>query len=279
MTFLTDLQNRLPDLPKQERKIALFILQDPQFIQSANINQLASTIKVSNATITRFARRVNCSSFTDLKVKLAAAAASSQANTITNQDNSKTTAHQVYDFYNRVLSETQNKLDIKQLKKIIQLISSAKRVYFYGIGSSGYTSLEATQRLLRMGISAFAETESNNMFMTSSIISKNDLIIAISSTGSTDSLVRAIELAKKNKATVVALTSYDNSPLAQLADIVVGVQDTNYINDARFINSQFSIMYVIDVITTLLLKNKKYHDRMTRTITSVLNEKYDAYNK
>lgn len=130
-----------------------------------------------------------------------------------------------------------------------------------------------------MGISAFAETESNNMFMTSSIISKDDLIIAISSTGSTDSLVRAIELAKKNKAMVVALTSYDNSPLAQLADIVVGVQDTNYINDARFINSQFSIMYVIDVITTLLLKNKKYHDRMTRTITSVLNEKYDAYNK
>ncbi|MEW4586335.1 SIS domain-containing protein, partial [Lactobacillus crispatus] len=173
----------------------------------------------------------------------------------------------------------QNKLDIKQLKKIIQLIKSAKRVYFYGIGSSGYTSLEATQRLLRMGISAFAETESNNMFMTSSIISKDDLIIAISSTGSTDSLVRAIELAKKNKATVVALTSYDNSPLAQLADIVVGVQDTNYINDARFINSQFSIMYVIDVITTLLLKNNKYHDRMTRTITSVLNEKYDAYNK
>lgn len=279
MTFLTDLQNRLPDLPQQERKIALFILQDPQFIQSANINQLASTIKVSNATITRFARRVNCSSFTDLKVKLAAAAASSQVNTITNQDKSKTTAHQVYDFYNRVLSETQNKLDIKQLKKIIQLIKSAKRVYFYGIGSSGYTSLEATQRLLRMGISAFAETESNNMFMTSSIISKDDLIIAISSTGSTDSLVRAIELAKKNKATVVALTSYDNSPLAQLADIVVGVQDTNYINDARFINSQFSIMYVIDVITTLLLKNNKYHDRMTRTITSVLNEKYDAYNK
>lgn len=130
-----------------------------------------------------------------------------------------------------------------------------------------------------MGISAFAETESNNMFMTSSIISKDDLIIAISSTGSTDSLVKAIELAKKNKAMIVALTSYNNSPLAQLADIVVDVQDTNYINDARFINSQFSIMYVIDVITTLLLKNKKYHDRMTRTITSVLNEKYDAYNK
>lgn len=130
-----------------------------------------------------------------------------------------------------------------------------------------------------MGISAFAETESNNMFMTSSIISKDDLIIAISSTGSTDSLVKAIELAKKNKAMIVALTSYNNSPLAQLADIVVDVQDTNYINDARFINSQFSIMYVIDVITPLLLKNKKYHDRMTRTITSVLNEKYDAYNK
>ena len=130
-----------------------------------------------------------------------------------------------------------------------------------------------------MGISGFAETESNNMFMTSSIISKDDLIIAISSTGSTDSLVKAIELAKKNKAMIVALTSYNNSPLAQLADIVVDVQDTNYINDARFINSHFSIMYVIDVITTLLLKNKKYHDRMTRTITSVLNEKYDAYNK
>ena len=277
MSFLTDLQKEFPYLPKQERKLALFILQNPKLVQTSNITQLATAAKVSSATITRFSKRVKCTNFTDLKIKLSTATATSES-AITSKKPTSTT-NKVYSFYNRVLSETLNKLDLDQLKTVVDLIKKARRVYFYGIGSSGYTSLEATQRLLRMGIPTFAETESQNMIITSSIITEQDLVIAISSTGNTVPILDAVKIAKKAKAKVVALTGFDVSPLAKLADIVITVQDTNYINDARFINSQFSMMYVIDIITTMLLENNKYNDRMAKTVNSVLNEKFDSYDK
>lgn len=276
MSFLTDLQNEFPVLPKQERKVALFILQDPELVQTSSITQLANAAKVSSATITRLTKHLKCTSFTDLKIKLATA---SSSNNLETEEKSKNTTHQVYDFYNRVLSETLAKLNFKQLRKVTDLIKSSRRIYFYGVVSSGYTSLEVTQRLLRMGIPAFAETESQNMLMTSSIISDQDLIIAISSTGSTTAVINALKVAKENKAKVVALTGYNSSPIAKLADIIISVQDTNYINDARFINSQFSMIYVIDIITTILLEDKKYHERMAKTINTVINTKFASFNK
>ena len=75
------------------------------------------------------------------------------------------------------------------------------------------------QRLLRMGISTFAITESSSMYMSSSIMNNDDLIIAISSSGNTDEINFSIEFSKKMGATVVGVTGFNDSKLAKIADI------------------------------------------------------------
>jgi 6-phospho-3-hexuloisomerase len=54
-------------------------------------------------------------------------------------------------------------------------------------------------------------------------ISKGDVAIAISGSGRTQLILTAAEAAKKVGATVVAVTSYPDSPLGMLADLVVWV--------------------------------------------------------
>ncbi|TSO25454.1 MurR/RpiR family transcriptional regulator [Lactobacillus sp. LL6] len=269
MNFITKLENIIPSLPKQERKAALFIIQEPKKAQKLNITDLAKAAEVSNATITRLTRKLNCKNFAELKLNLASLD-TPHSSSIDTKDK---TLYEVYDFYNRVLKENWQKINIEQLKKVIKLIQISKRIYIFGIGSSGFTAQEMNQRLLRMGISTFAITESSSMYMSSSIMDSDDLIIAISSSGNTDEINSSVELGKKMGATVVGITGFSDSTLAKIVDIPIVVRNTNFMNDARFVNSQFSIMYVIDLITTLLLKNENYRQRMSHTINMVLNRK------
>lgn len=267
MDILKIIEKEYDSFPKQEKKVALFVLQQPKKVQTLSITNLAKIVGVSDATITRLGKDLKCRNFTDLKIKLSRSISEVHQKNTTKPNATET---RVYDFYSKVLSDTLKNLDIKQIKKAVKLISTSARVYIYGIGSSGYTAMELGQRLLRMGISAFAITESQNMLMNSSIMNKKDLIIAISSSGETEAVVKALKVGQNNGAVGIGITGVKTSSLAKNSDILITAQNTNFLGDARFINSQFSIVYVIDIITTLLLDNKDYNERMTRTIMSIM---------
>ncbi len=57
----------------------------------------------------------------------------------------------------------------------------------------------------------------------SSSIRENDIAIAISGSGRTKLIVTAAEAARDAKASLIALTSYHDSPLGKLADVVVEI--------------------------------------------------------
>ncbi|POD89177.1 hypothetical protein S101258_00117 [Lactiplantibacillus plantarum subsp. plantarum] len=65
---------------------------------------------------------------------------------------------------------TRERLDSDNLHAAVDLISKARRVYLYGLGSSGYTAQEMTQRLIRMGIAAFSMTDTHIMYISGGIM-------------------------------------------------------------------------------------------------------------
>jgi 6-phospho-3-hexuloisomerase len=73
-------------------------------------------------------------------------------------------------------------------------------------------------RLMHLGFRSFVLGET----ITPSI-GEGDLLIAISGSGTTSLVVAAAEAAKMMKSRVVAVTSFRDSPLAKLSDLVVNV--------------------------------------------------------
>ncbi|WP_125565338.1 MurR/RpiR family transcriptional regulator [Companilactobacillus insicii] len=270
MNTLKLIEDLLPSLSRQERKVAIKIIQDSEGVQKMSINTLAKNSGVSNATITRFVKKMNCKDFYELKLKLAGDKNSEPA-TI----KSGSITDEVYSFYKNVLNDTWERLDIDQLRKIVEIISNGRRIYLFGIGSSGYTAMEMTQRLLRMGIAAFPMTESNLMSITSSIVDKNDVILALSSSGNTTGLNNALQMAKSNDATIIGITGIEKSPMYDICDYPVLVKNSNFVNNTRFINSQFALTYALDIITTMLLENDTYRTRLNHTVETVLDNKFD----
>lgn len=270
MAILNELEKIYPKLPRQERKVALLLLQDPKKAQQMSITALSKLAKVSPATITRLVKRLECKNFYELKLRLVPTTGAEP----TLKKSAQTLAQQVEHFYAEVLTKTCERLDEATLKASVEALSNCRRVYVFGLGSSGYTANEVAQRLLRMGIAAFGMTESHKMYISSEIMEKTDVILVLSATGNTDEVNRAVALGQKKGAKIIALTGIEASPLAKLSDLVILVKNSNFVDNARFINSQFALMYVIDILTTMLLAKPRYHEKMDQTIASISELKF-----
>jgi len=92
------------------------------------------------------------------------------------------------------------------------------KVLVMGAGRSGLVGRAFAMRLLHLGYNAYVLGDT-----IVPAIGEKDIAIAISGSGRTRLILTAAEAAKEAKAKLVAITSYPDSPLAKIADIVVEV--------------------------------------------------------
>ena len=122
-------------------------------------------------------------------------------------------------------------LDEDSIEKFESIIMESKNVFVTGAGRSGLAAKAFAMRLMHLGVSAYVVGET-----ISPAIREDDCIIAISGSGETNTIVSAATIAKKRGSKVLAVTSYPESTLGQLADsclLVKGrtkqeVDDENY---------------------------------------------------
>lgn len=116
----------------------------------------------------------------------------------------------------RKAEEYLNEEDIETFKNII---TESKNVFVIGAGRSGLAAKAFAMRLMHLGISAYVVGET-----ISPAIYSDDCIIAISGSGETNTIVSAARISKERGAKVLALTSYPESTLGQLADCIILVK-------------------------------------------------------
>ena len=122
-------------------------------------------------------------------------------------------------------------LDEESIEKFENIIMESKNVFVTGAGRSGLAAKAFAMRLMHLGVSAYVVGET-----ISPAIYENDCIVAISGSGETNTIVSAARIAKNRGSKVLAVTSYPESTLGQLADsclLVKGrtkkeVDDENY---------------------------------------------------
>ncbi len=116
------------------------------------------------------------------------------------------------------------KLNPNQVEAMINTLvevyraNGKKRILVMGAGRSGLVGRAFAMRLLHLGYNAYVLGDT---IVPS--IGEGDVVIAISGSGRTKLIVTAAEAAKQVGARVVAITSYPDSPLGRLADVVVEI--------------------------------------------------------
>ncbi|MGC9210495.1 MAG: 6-phospho-3-hexuloisomerase [Acidilobus sp.] len=116
-------------------------------------------------------------------------------------------------------SEAINLAEIEKMADVlVDLYKRKGKVLVMGAGRSGLVGKAFAMRLLHLGFNSYVLGET---IVPS--ISKGDVAIAISGSGRTGLIVEAADAAKRVGAYVIAITTYPESPLGQVADLVVRV--------------------------------------------------------
>jgi 6-phospho-3-hexuloisomerase len=109
-----------------------------------------------------------------------------------------------------------------QVERLVEVLLQAyrdgKKVLIMGAGRSGLVGRAFAMRLKHLGYDVYVLGDT-----IVSPVKQGDIVIAISGSGRTALIIAAAEAAKTVGAIVVAITSYVDSPLARIADIVVEI--------------------------------------------------------
>jgi RpiR family carbohydrate utilization transcriptional regulator len=241
-----------PELRDAERKVAAFILEDLARAAHASIGSLAREADVSIATVTRFAKAVGCRDVRELKLFVAQAAAVGQR-FLTPADADAPDANPaslVHDEIQIALAHNHQLLKQTSFDAPAAALAAAKMIYVYGQGG-GSTALadELRFRLVRFGRPVASYQDSVLQRMVAATVSREHVIVALSTTGRMPELLESCRLAKGYGATLIALTA-PASPLAQLADHLIPVVafETDFIFKPS--TSRYAMMMALDVLVT-----------------------------
>lgn len=114
------------------------------------------------------------------------------------------------------LQKTQEELNRDQVEAFVQSLMNAKRVFVLGAGRSGLVARAFAMRLMHLGMDVYVVGET-----ITPAIRDGDVVVAVSGSGETDLVVGAASIAKKVGAKIAVVTSFPDSRLGKMADVVV----------------------------------------------------------
>ncbi|MHC0444811.1 6-phospho-3-hexuloisomerase [Flavobacterium sp. 3-218] len=109
-----------------------------------------------------------------------------------------------------------DQVDPQQIDVLASNIKSANRIFVMAAGRSGLALKMAAMRFMHLGYSVFVVGET----VTPAIL-EGDMLLVASGSGTTSTVLSAVEKAAKQKARVVAITADGESALAKLAANIV----------------------------------------------------------
>jgi 6-phospho-3-hexuloisomerase len=120
---------------------------------------------------------------------------------------------------NKMIKEVLDKLDEKQVNEFLDKLIHSRNIFVSGAGRSGLVGRAFAMRLMHLGFNVYVVGET-----ITPPVKPGDLLIAISGSGKTSATLTTVKTAKKLRTTVIAITSFGDSPIAKLADCTVVIR-------------------------------------------------------
>lgn len=254
-TLLTRIRDSYTSFGRGEKKIADWLLQHPSELISLSISEVAGVCGCGDATVIRFAKRLGLSGFQELKINIARELGSGLTG---NLSFSETDAPiEIYEKHiadiKATLDQSGKTLNPQSLHKAAEAILSAKTVSVIGLGSSAPVAQDAMHKFLRAGLPACAYSDNHIQMIVASHLSAEDVVLAISHSGSSVDIVKALEEAKKNGAVTIGITNHKKSPMAAHCDICLftNAQETKY--SILGMTSRIAQLAIIDTLYTYIV--------------------------
>jgi DNA-binding MurR/RpiR family transcriptional regulator len=247
---------------ESERKIGTYIIQHTAEVVDMTVGELAQACGVSDASVSRFCKKINMKGFHHLKITLAKEISEKgiEEEEVSNHISVNDIEQSLKNILaNKVteITQTVSMMDAKQLSEILNKLNIARTVQFFAVGNTIPVAIDGAFKLNQIGIPAVSGTIWETQIGYTYNMTAEDVVIAISNSGESTAVLRALEAAKSAGATTLSITNSEKSSAAQLSDyhITTATREKLFLDGYCF--SRVSATTVIEILYLFLTSMRK----------------------
>lgn len=274
------LKEMVNSLPPSERKIAEYIIKNPEKSILMTALTLGEKSETSSAAVIRLCKSLGFKGFQELKIRVAGDLQVEPVNEyrdIEPNESFRNIIEKVTSNTIQTLKETVDIMSENKLQKAVKVLSEAKSILFVGFGASNIAAKDAEQKFLRINknVYSFSDVHIAATFIANK--GPEDVVVGISFSGNTTDVARLLMLAQKNRVKTISITKYGNSKVSQSSDIQLHTSATK---EATFrsgaTSSRIAQLHMIDILF-MCLASMEYEDTIkhldeTREAVSFLKD-------
>lgn len=244
-----------------EKKIGDYIVRNPKKVVDMTVGELAKECGVSEASVSRFCKRIELKGFHHLKISLA-------RELVDAKDDGEISGHISVDdmegslrgiLSNKMeeLRQTVAMIDSEELKKILDVINNADTVLMAAVGNTIPVAMDGAYKLNQIGIRATSTPIWETELGYSYNLTDKDVVVAISNSGESTGVIQILEAAKSRGAVAISITNNARSSVAELSTyhITTATREKLFLDGYCF--SRVSATMVIEIIYLLLASMRK----------------------
>ena len=247
---------------ESERKIGTYIIQHTAKVVDMTVGELAQACGVSDASVSRFCKKIDMKGFHHLKITLAKEISErgKEEEEVSNRISVNDIGQSLKNILaNKVteITQTVSMMDTKQLHEILDKLNTAKTVQFFAVGNTIPVAIDGAFKLNQIGIPAVSGTIWETQIGYTYNMMADDVVIAISNSGESTAVLRALEAARSAGATTISITNSEKSSAAQLSDyhITTATREKLFLDGYCF--SRVSATTVIEILYLFLTSMRK----------------------
>lgn len=276
---LIRIKSAMESLKPSERMVAEFVLDNSEQVMQMSISEASQNIGVGESTIIRFCRALGYKGYQDFKLRLAQDLVEPVHyihGNVNFDDNPKDLSKKIFQTNLKAIEDTMRVLDPEMIEVAAKFLVGARRIDIYGVGYSSFTAHDAKLKLARLGIRVDAFGDSHLQAMAAVSLTKSDVAIGISHSGSTRDVVDALTSAHKAGATTIAITNFSPSPITKVADIVLMTAAPESAFGGEVLTSRIAQLCVVDVlsVTVAITLGEKCLGLIEKTSEAVRKKRY-----
>ncbi|HNW47392.1 MAG TPA: MurR/RpiR family transcriptional regulator [Thermotogota bacterium] len=264
-------------LKPSEKKVANYLIQRADDVIHFSITDLAENAGCSEASISRFVRKLGFSKFIDFKISLV-----KELSLLEDKQNVKNDATGVADLIHHLvqqgvksykeLSQLVNPLDIE---KAADWIAASKHTFLFGVGSSGSIAELGASILVRIGVSCFAYADPHMQVIVGSNCTPEDTVIGVSVSGTIKDTIKSVQVAKNVGAKTIAITGGKESPLSKEVDLVLYSSPQGFEAGIGSLGARSSQMAILDMlISTIVWKNETCRNTIEKVEQALVPKRF-----
>ncbi|HIU77202.1 MAG TPA: MurR/RpiR family transcriptional regulator [Candidatus Pelethocola excrementipullorum] len=261
---LENIREHYDQIFSAERKVADFVLKNPQKTVDSNVSELARQSGVSDATVVRMCHHIGYTGYYQFRIALSRDLGKRQVGAVLLTD-SANAVENVFLEYAQAMLAIGRRIDANVMANCVNLIKTCKQAHIMAVGNTSPLAQYMGFRLGRLGVKCTYNVAAEYFLNHVNLADTGDIIIAISQSGISKQVVQGMELGKEKALKMIAITAVAQSPVAELADYVLlsaGKEEPfSYYKGYAHLNETAVIDALLSFVTNEELINKKQADK------------------